>query len=87
MGPRADLPQSHKPHRSGVRGKSSLRSILSATRALNPASSPHRSPSEVGGRRSKCKGSRCWSLSFIFREWVGRKPGRRGRLGDPQGSQ
>lgn len=33
---------------------------------------PHESPSILGrGRRSKCKGSRCWSLSFIFGMGVG----------------
>ena len=53
------------------RGQPSTRSILTATRAGNPTPLPPKPLQVAGGggwgrcRRSKCKGSRCWSLSFI----------------------
>lgn len=84
LGPRADLPQSHQSHHSRVRGQRSPRSILSARRARNPASSPTEAPPSGGrGRRSKCKGSRCWSLSFIFGGGEGEEPEVEACLGGP----
>lgn len=45
---------------------------------------PHGSPSTWGrGRRSKCKGSRCWSLSFIFGGGGGGRVGSGGMFEEP----
>lgn len=48
VGPRAELPPFHQSHLLGGRGQPSPRSVLSATWAPNPASSPSEAPPSVG---------------------------------------
>lgn len=83
----AELPHPTSPTSQGGRIQPSSPSILSASRAPNPASSPmeaHPSGRGGGGRRSKCKGSRCWSLSFIFGDGKGEELEVGACLGTPR---
>lgn len=68
----------------GARASSLLPNSL--PQSPEPASSPaETAPREGRGRRSKCKGSRCWSLSFIFGGGAGQVPEVGASLRSPAG--
>lgn len=73
LGPRAELPPSHQSNLPAGQGPALSSFNTDSHKGPEPLSSSTEAPQSGWGwgwgwgrsRRSKCKGSRCWSLSFI----------------------